>query len=369
MGELERRDMLYHLLYPLHTFFSAFNVFRYITFRAAYAMVTALVISFLLGPLIIRILRKLQVYQVIREEGPKTHHAKSGTPTMGGLIILAAVLIPALLWCDLTNSYIQITIIATVWMGTIGFIDDYLRVVKKRPKGLVGRYKLIGQMTLGLALGAYLYFHPLAPDASTLTSIPFMKGMFINFGVFYVLFVALVATGTSNAVNLSDGIDGLAIGLCAFCFFAFAGLAYLSGHRGFSDYLNIMYLEGSGEMAVYCMSVVGASLGFLWFNSHPAEVFMGDTGSLSLGGALGVVAVLLKRELLLVIIGGVFVVEALSVMIQVVSFKITGKRVFKMAPLHHHFELSGWHENKVVVRFWVIAILLALLSLSTLKLQ
>ena len=229
--------------------------------------------------------------------------------------------------------------------------------------------KLIGQMTLGLALGAYLYFHPLAPDASTLTSIPFMKGMFINFGVFYILFVALVATGTSNAVNLSDGIDGLAIGLCAFCFFAFAGLAYLSGHRGFSDYLNIMYLEGSGEMAVYCMSVVGASLGFLWFNSHPAEVFMGDTGSLSLGGALGVVAVLLKRELLLVIIGGVFVVEALSVMIQVVSFKITGKRVFKMAPLHHHFELSGWHENKVVVRFWVIAILLALLSLSTLKLQ
>jgi phospho-N-acetylmuramoyl-pentapeptide-transferase len=361
--------MLYHLLYPLHTYFSVLNVFRYITFRAAYAMVTALIISFLLGPLLIRALNRMQVYQVIREEGPKTHHAKTGTPTMGGILILAAVLIPSLLWCNLTNPYIQITLIATVWMGAIGFIDDYLRVIKKRPKGLVGRYKLVGQMTLGLALGVFLYLRPIEPEASTLTSIPFLKGLFINFSVFYVLLVALVVTGTSNSVNLSDGIDGLAIGLSAFCFFAFAGLAYLSGHRGFSDYLNIMYLDGSGELSVYCMSVVGASLGFLWYNSHPAQVFMGDTGSLSLGGALGVVAVLLKRELLLVIVGGLFVAEALSVMIQVVSFKLTGKRVFKMAPLHHHFELSGWHENKVVVRFWIIGALLALLSLSTLKLQ
>jgi phospho-N-acetylmuramoyl-pentapeptide-transferase len=361
--------MLYHLLYPLHTYWSAFNVFRYITFRAAYAMVTALLISFILGPILIRMLQKLQVHQPIREEGPQSHQAKTGTPTMGGLLILCAILIPALLWCNLTNPYVQITLFTTVWMGLIGFLDDWLRVIKKRPKGLVGRYKLVGQMTFGLGLGLFLYYHPLVEDAGTLTAIPFMKGLFINFGWAYAVLVMLVLTGTSNAVNLSDGIDGLAIGLSAFCFFAFAGLAYLTGHRGFSDYLNIMYMPGSGELSVYCMSVVGASLGFLWFNSHPARVFMGDTGSLSLGGALGVVAVLLKRELLLVVIGGVFVAEALSVIVQVFSFKLTGKRVFRMSPLHHHFELSGWHENKVVVRFWIVGALLALLSLSTLKLQ
>jgi phospho-N-acetylmuramoyl-pentapeptide-transferase len=361
--------MLYHLLYPLHEYFSAFNVFRYITFRAAYAMVTALLISFILGPILVRLLQKLQVHQPIREEGPQTHLAKTGTPTMGGLLIISAILIPSLLWCNLANPYVQITLITTVWMGLIGFLDDWLRVIKKRRKGLVGRYKLIGQMTLGLALGLFLYYNPIVEDAGTLTSIPFLKGLFINFGFFYVVLVMIVLTGSSNAVNLSDGIDGLAIGLSAFCFLAFAGLAYLSGHRGFSDYLNIMYLEGSGELSIFCMSAVGAALGFLWFNSHPAQVFMGDTGSLSLGGALGVVAVLLKRELLLLIIGGVFVAEALSVIIQVFSFKLTGKRVFKMAPLHHHFELSGWHENKVVVRFWIVGVLLALFSLSTLKLQ
>jgi phospho-N-acetylmuramoyl-pentapeptide-transferase len=361
--------MLYHLLYPLHTHFSVFNVFRYITFRAAYAMVTALLISFLLGPFVIRLLSKKQVHQVIRAEGPKTHHAKSGTPTMGGLLILSAIVVPSLLWCNLANPYVQITLITTIWTGLIGFLDDYLRVIRKRPKGLVGRYKLIGQMSIGLALGVFLYTRPIAPDAGTLTAIPFMKGLFINFGVFYVLLVALVLTGTSNSVNLADGIDGLAIGLSAFCFFGFAGLAYLSGHRGFADYLNIMYLEGSGELSIVCMSAVGAALGFLWYNSHPAQVFMGDTGSLSLGGTIGIVAVLLKRELLLVVLGGLFVAEALSVMAQVLSFKLTGKRIFKMAPLHHHFELSGWHENKVVVRFWIIGALLALLSLSTLKLQ
>lgn len=361
--------MLYHLLYPLHTEISVFNVFRYITFRSAYAMATALLISFLLGPAFLRMLRRIQMYQVIREEGPRTHHAKAGTPTMGGLLILAAILIPSLLWCNLANHYVQIALIATVWTGAIGFIDDYLRVVKRRPKGLVGRYKLVGQMTLGLGLGLFLYLNPLVPDAGTLSSIPFAKGLFINLGPLFILLVALVVTGTSNAVNLSDGIDGLAIGLSAFCFLAFAGLSYLSGHRGFSDYLNIMYLEGSGELAVYCMAVVGACLGFLWYNAHPAEVFMGDTGSLALGGTLGVVAVLIKRELLLVVIGGVFVAEALSVMIQVTSFKLTRRRVFKMSPIHHHFELSGWHENKVVVRFWIVGALLVLLSLSTLKLQ
>lgn len=361
--------MLYHLLYPLNEYFSAFNVFRYITFRAAYAMVTALLISFILGPIIIRLLQRMQVHQPIREEGPQTHLAKSGTPTMGGLLILAAILIPSLLWCNLTNPYIQITLIATVWMGLLGFLDDYLRVIKKRPKGLIGRYKAAGQVLFGLALGLFLYFNPMIKDAAALTSIPFMKGLFINFGIFYVLLVILVVAGTSNAVNLSDGVDGLAIGLSAFCFVAFAGLAYLSGHKGFSDYLNIMYLEGSGELSIYCMSVVGASLGFLWYNSHPAQIFMGDTGSLSLGGALGVIAVLLKRELLLVVIGGIFVAETISVILQVGSFKLRGKRVFKMAPLHHHFELGGWHESKVVVRFWIVAALLVLLGLSTLKLQ
>jgi phospho-N-acetylmuramoyl-pentapeptide-transferase len=361
--------MLYHLLYPLHEYFSAFNVFRYITFRAAYAMVTALLISFILGPILIRMLQKLQVHQPIREEGPQTHRSKTGTPTMGGLLIITAIVIPSLLWCNLRNPYVQITLVTTVWMGLIGFLDDWLRVIRKRRKGLVGRYKLVGQMTLGLALGFFLYYNPIVEDAGTLTAIPFLKGLFINFGIFYVVLVMLVLTGASNAVNLSDGIDGLAIGLSAFCFLAFAGLAYLSGHRGFSDYLNIMYLEGSGELSIYCMSAVGAALGFMWFNSHPAQVFMGDTGSLSLGGALGVVAVLLKRELLLVVIGGVFVAEAISVIVQVTSFKLTGKRIFRMAPLHHHFELAGWHENKVVVRFWIVGVLLALFSLSTLKLQ
>ncbi len=361
--------MLYHLLYPLNETFAIFNVFRYITFRAAYAMVTALIISFILGPILIRFLERLQLHEQINVDGPKSHQSKSGTPTMGGLLILAATIIPSLLWCNLTNPYVHIVLLATVWMGFIGFLDDYLSVIKKKEKGLVGRYKLLGQVAFGLGLGLLLYLRPMVPDAATITSVPFFKGLFINFALFYPILVMLVITGTSNAVNLSDGIDGLAIGLSAFCFLAFAGLAYLSGHRGFSDYLNIMYLEGSGELSIYCMSVVGASLGFLWYNSHPAQVFMGDTGSLSLGGALGAVAVLLKRELLLLVIGGVFVAEALSVILQVTSFKLTGKRIFKMAPLHHHFELKGWHENKVVVRFLIVAALLTLLSLSTLKLQ
>lgn len=344
-------------------------MFRYITFRAAYATVTALLISFVIGPWFIRYLQRRNVRAQIREDTPDSHATKKGTPTMGGLLILAAVFIPALLWCDLSNRYVQIALITTFWMGMIGFIDDYLGVVKRRPKGLIGRYKLIGQVSFGLVLGAFLYFNPLIEDAAALTSIPFVKGLFINFGPLYIVLVMLVLTATSNAVNLTDGVDGLAIGLGAFCFLAFAGLAYLSGHSGFSEYLNILYLDGSGELAIYCMAVVGASLGFLWFNSHPAQVFMGDTGSLALGGALGVVAVLLKRELLLLVIGGVFVAEALSVIIQVLSFKIRKKRVFRMSPLHHHFELSGWSESKIVVRFWIVAILLTLLSLSTLKLQ
>ena len=361
--------MLYHLLYPLHEYFSALNVFRYITFRAAYATVTALLICFIAGPWFIRQLHKRRIIQPIREEGPKTHEGKKGTPTMGGILILAAIFIPCLIWCNLSDPYVVIALLTTLWMGIIGFVDDYLRVVAKRPKGLIGRYKLAGQLSYGLGLGLYLYLRPIDPDVSTLTSIPFFKGLFINFGWFYVVLVMLVVTGASNAVNLTDGIDGLAIGLCAFCFVAFAGLAYVTGHKVFSQYLNILYLEGGGELAVYCMAVVGAALGFLWFNTHPAQLFMGDTGSLSLGGALGVVAILLKRELLLVVIGGIFVAEALSVIIQVVSYKLRKKRIFKMSPLHHHFELSGWSEQKIVVRFWIVATLLMLLSLSTLKLQ
>jgi phospho-N-acetylmuramoyl-pentapeptide-transferase len=361
--------MLYHLLYPLHEYYSVFNVFRYITFRAAYATVTALFICFVFGPWFIRFLQSRQVCDTVRADAPESHEIKRGTPTMGGLLILMAIFVPVLLWCNLKNPYVQLTLLTTFWMGMIGFVDDYLGVVRKRPKGLVGRYKLIGQLTFGLAIGAVLYFNPIVDDVSTLTSIPFFKGLFINFGWFYIILVMLVLTGTSNAVNLTDGIDGLAIGLCAFCFFAFAGLAYLSGHRGFSEYLNILYLEGSGELAIYCMAVVGAALGFLWYNSHPAQVFMGDTGSLALGGALGIVALLIKRELLLIVIGGMFAAETLSVIIQVMSFKLRKKRVFKMSPLHHHFELSGWSESKIVVRFWIIAVLLTLLSLSTLKLQ
>ncbi len=361
--------MLYHLHYYLLDWFSGFNVFRYITFRAAYALVTALVISFLLGPWMIRKIQKLQLGETIRDEAPDHHQAKAGTPSMGGLLILTSILVPTLLWADLTNGYVLLVMAVTVWTGLIGFMDDYLKVVKKRSKGLVGRYKLVGQITLGLGLGLFLYFFPLAPGLGVGIEMPFFKGVLLNLGILYVPLVILVLTGTSNAVNLTDGLDGLAIGVVSVVFVAFTGLAYVSGHSIFSEYLNIVYLPGAGELTIYCAAVVGASLGFLWFNAHPAEIFMGDTGSLSLGGALGTVAILLKKELLLVILGGVLVMEALSVILQVWSFRRTGKRLFRMAPLHHHFELSGWHESKVVVRFWILAVLLAMVGLSTLKLR
>ncbi len=361
--------MLYHLHYYLLDFFSGFNVFRYITFRSAYALVTALVISFIMGPWFIRRLRRMQLGETIRDEVPDHHQAKKGTPTMGGLLILTSILLPTLLWADLTNRYIQLVLVVTVWTGLIGFMDDYLKVVKKRSKGLVGRYKLIGQLGLGLALGVFLYLYPLEPGVGIRTELPFFKETLLNLGIFYVPLVVLVLTGSSNAVNLTDGLDGLAIGISSVVFVAFTGLAYVSGHKIFSEYLRILYLPGAGELTIYCAAVVGASLGFLWFNAHPAEVFMGDTGSLALGGALGTVAILLKKELLLAILGGVLVIEALSVMLQVWSFRRHGRRIFKMAPLHHHFELLGWHESKIVVRFWILAVLLALVGLSTLKLR
>jgi phospho-N-acetylmuramoyl-pentapeptide-transferase len=363
--------MLYHLLYPLREYLSVLNVFRYITFRAAYATVTALLISFLLGPWIIARLKAWKVGQRVRTDGPATHLQKEGTPTMGGILIIVAVVVPTLLWANLANRSVWLMIFTTLSLGLLGFLDDYLHVVRRERKGLLGRWKLTGQIGVGLIVGAaILLLKPFGPrEPMTATSIPFLKNVVLNLGLLYIPFVALVVTASSNAVNLADGLDGLAIGLVIPPAIAFGGLAYLSGNAIFSKYLNLPFLESSGELAVYAAALVGASLGFLWYNAHPAQIMMGDTGSLALGGSLGMLAVLVKRELLLVIVGGIFVAETLSVAIQVFSFKYRGKRVFRMAPLHHHFELLGWPETRVVVRFWIIGILLALVTLSTVKLQ
>jgi len=361
--------VLYHLLYPLREYLSVLNVFRYITFRTAYATVTALVLAFALGPPLIRYLRARLVVAEVREDVPPTHVNKRGTPSMGGLLVLAAVIIPTLLWADLSNRNVLIMLVVTLWMGTVGFMDDYLKIVKRRPKGLVGRYKLAGQISLGLMIGVLLQFFPDEPEIATRIGVPFFKNAYINLGYFYIPFVVLVITATSNAVNLADGLDGLAAGMLAVAAATFAGMCYVSGNVKFSDYLNIYYVPGSGELTVFCGAAVGALLGFLWFNSHPAQVFMGDTGSLSMGGALGALAILIKKEYLLVIVGGLFVAEVLSVVIQVISFRWRGKRVFRMSPLHHHFELMEWPESRVVVRFWIGSVLLALLGLSTLKLR
>ena len=362
--------MLYHLLFPLHEHISLFNVFRYISFRTAYAAITALLISYLMGPYIIERLRQLKVGQKIRDEGPSSHHSKAGTPTMGGILILISTVVPTLLWANLTNVSVWIMVFTTVTLGLTGFLDDYLRVVQKLKSGLQGRYKLIFQGGIGLVVGAAIvFFEPFGDVTTTATTIPFLKERLLDFRWFYIPFVAFVVTAGSNAVNLSDGLDGLAIGLLIPPAATLGALAYLSGNANFASYLNMPFLEQSGELTVYAGALVGAGLGFLWFNCHPAKVFMGDTGSLALGGSLAVLAVLVKREFLLVVVGGMFVLTTLSVMIQVISFRVRGKRVFKMAPIHHHFELSGWHENQVVVRFWILGILLALFALSTIKLQ
>ncbi|MCH9008480.1 phospho-N-acetylmuramoyl-pentapeptide-transferase [candidate division KSB1 bacterium] len=361
--------MLYYLLLPLKDFVSGFNLFRYITFRAAWAAITALMISLFVGPYIIRKLQQYQIGEEIRADGPETHQKKAGTPTMGGLIILAALIIPTLLWARIENIYIQIVLFSTLWMGIVGLVDDYLKAVKKMPKGLVARYKFLGQLSLGLIVGAILYFAPQFSEINTLSTVPFFKNYEIDFGLFYIPMVIFVITATSNSVNLTDGLDGLAIGLVGISALAWAGIAYVSGRTDFSDYLNIIYLPGAGELTVYCAALVGASLGFLWYNSFPAKVFMGDTGSLALGSALGTLAILLRKELFLPIIGGIFVAETLSVIIQITYYKYTKKRFFRMAPIHHHFELKGWEEPRVVVRFWILAILLALFSLSTFKIR
>jgi len=363
--------MFYEWVYPLHHIegLGALNVFRYITFRAAYAAITALLVCFVLGPPMIEWLRRLRLGQKIRAEGPQAHLSKAGTPTMGGILIVTAIVVPTLLWGNFHSRPVWIALAATVWLGGLGFLDDYLRVVKGAPKGLLGRYKLAGQIVCGAAIGLTLVLWPEQGISPSLTYVPFLKYRFVEFGILFVPFVIFIITATSNAVNLTDGLDGLASGLVAIAAIAFAGMCYLSGHVKFSEYLNISYLRYAGELTVFCAAVLGASLGFLWYNAHPADVFMGDTGSLALGGALGTVAVLIKREFWLALVGGVFVAETLSVMIQVVSFRIWGRRVFRMSPLHHHFELSGWAESRVVLRFYIVGALLALLSLSTFKLQ
>jgi len=361
--------MLYHLLYPLHGSLSFLNVTRYITFRTAAASITALAISLLLGPWMIRKLREFQVGQVIRQDGPATHTKKAGTPTMGGLLILTGALVPTLLWADLTNVYIWIAVLATAAFGLVGFLDDYLKVVRHSHHGLWPRYKLGGQVLVAALVGVSLLVLADHNLYSTRLIFPFFKRLIPDLGWLYVPFAVVVLVGASNAVNLTDGLDGLAISCFAVAAAAFTALAYVTGHRVFADYLLIVRFPPAGELTVFCGSLVGASLGFLWYNSYPAEIFMGDVGSLGLGGALGTVAILIKQEILLLIVGGVFVIEALSVIIQVGSFKLRGQRVFRMAPLHHHFELIGWSEPKVITRFVIVAILFALFSLTTLKLR
>ena len=361
--------MLYHLLYPLHTTYSVFNVTRYITFRTAAASLTALALSLLMGPWLIRTLREFQIGQVIRHEGPATHRTKAGTPTMGGLLILASALIPTLLWADLTNVYIWIAVFATSAFGGVGFADDYLKITRRSHHGLIPRYKMGAQVAAALLVGLVLMLLAAKGLYSTRLIFPFFKWLIPDLGWLYVPFTILVLVGASNAVNLTDGLDGLAISTFAIVAAAFTALAYVTGHRVLAEYLLLVRFPPAGELTIFCGALVGASLGFLWYNSYPADIFMGDVGSLALGGALGTVAILIKQELLLPIVGGVFVAEALSVIIQVTSFRLTGQRVFKMAPLHHHFELVGWSEPKIITRFVIVGIIFALLSLTTLKLR
>lgn len=358
--------MLFHLFYPLASNMKILNIFKYLTFRTIYAMITALLICFILGPWIIRKLEKLQARQVIRTDGPESHLEKQGTPTMGGLIILTAIILPTLLWADLTNFYIWSTLFIVAGYGMIGFMDDYLKVVKKNTKGLSARQKMFWQVLLAGCVASFLYW---LPGFNELLYVPFFKNFHPDLGILFIPFVVLVIVGASNAVNLTDGLDGLAIGPVVINAATYLLFAYIAGHATLSAYLQIPRVPGAGELAVICGAMVGAGLGFLWFNSYPAEIFMGDVGSLSLGGTLGVIAVLTKQEILLVIVGGIFVVEALSVIFQVGSYKYRGKRIFRMAPIHHHFELKGVAEPKIIVRFWIITIILALVAISTLKMR
>jgi phospho-N-acetylmuramoyl-pentapeptide-transferase len=361
--------MLMDLLLPLEPSFGPLNVVRYITFRTAAASLTALFISLVLGPWLIRRLRDFQVGQVIRQEGPQSHRAKAGTPTMGGLLILTAAIVPTLLWADLSNPYVWIAALTTCAFGAVGFADDYLKIVRRSHHGLRPRYKIALQVLIALAVGMALMVLAANNLYNTRLIFPFFKNLIPDLGWFYVAFAVLVLVGASNAVNLTDGLDGLAISTFGVAAAAFTALAYVTGHAVLANYLLLVRFAPAGELTIFCGALVGASLGFLWYNSYPAEIFMGDVGSLALGGALGTVAILIKQELLLPIVGGVFVIEALSVIVQVGSFKLRGQRVFKMAPLHHHFELIGWSEPKVITRFLIAAVVFALFSLTTLKLR
>lgn len=376
--------MLYYLGLWLRDLFDppGFGLFQYITFRAALAAISALFISFIFGPKIIRLMKRFQIGEQAKNELQQigNHSLKAGTPTMGGLIVLTAVIVPTLLWADINNMFIILILITTVWLGAVGFLDDYLKVIKKFPNGLIGKYKIIGQVSIGLILGSVIYFFPDSFSSdfwqyNTLTTVPFQKNLNLDFGLLYIPIVVFVLTATSNAVNLTDGLDGLAIGTVGISTLALAVIAYFSGNVNFSEYLNVMYLRNSGELVVFAAALVGAALGFLWYNSYPAQIFMGDTGSLALGGAIGGLAILIKKEFLLPILGGIFFAETLSVIIQVSYFKYTkrkygvGRRIFKIAPIHHHFERIGLHESKIVTRFYIIAVLLAIITMATFKLR
>ena len=359
--------MLFHLLYPLHEIYSFFNVFRYITFRTIYAAITALVICFVAGPWLIRRLQDLQIGQTIRTDGPDSHLAKKGTPTMGGILIIFAVTISTLLWANLLVGYIWIVIMVLVGFGLIGFLDDYRKLTRQNSRGVPGKVRLAAEIGIALFVSVILY---VKPGFSTQVTIPFFKTALPNIGWGYVLLSTFIIVGAANAVNLTDGLDGLAIGPAITCFMTYLLFAYFAGNIKIAAYLQIPYVAGTGELAVFCGAIVGAGIGFLWYNAYPAQIFMGDVGSLSLGGSLGALAILTKQEILLAIVGGIFVLETFSVIFQVGWFKISnGKRIFRMAPLHHHFELKGWAEPKVIVRFWIISVLLALVAISTLKLR
>ena len=362
--------MLYYIFYPLRDLWFGFNVFKYLTFRAAMASLTAFLICLVFGPMMIKWLKEINFGQSIRREHVESlynlHKHKEGTPTMGGIIIILAITVSTLLWADILNQYILVTLVSFLWLGLLGFTDDYIKVIKKRNLGLTAKKKLIGQVLLGVFVASYVIFF--TPIPATI-SIPFIKSAALNLGIVYAFFVILVIVSATNAVNLTDGLDGLAIGCTIVAAISYAILSYITGNFNFADYLNVFYLPGSGELSVFCAAMIGAGLGFLWFNSFPATVFMGDTGSLALGGGIGVVAVFIKKELLLFAVGGIFVIEAFSVVLQVIWFKATKKRLFLMSPIHHHFQLLGWSESKITIRFWIIAIAMALLSLATLKLQ
>ncbi len=362
---------MFYYLSGLKDIFFGFNIFRYITFRAAMAGLTTFVLCVILAPWFIRKLKEFKIREVAkRDDCPdldKFQHSKQGTPTMGGIFILASIVISVALWADLGNHYVLLTMFTGVYLAVLGGVDDYVKLTHRGPKrGLPKRTKLLWEILLGCFVGSYIYFHP---GTSTKLDVPFLKNIIFDLGIFYVPFVALVVVGTSNAVNMTDGLDGLAIGSIMMVSLTLAILSYITGHAQFSEYLFIPFVPGAGELTVVCAAILGASLGFLWFNCPPASVFMGDVGSLSLGGTLGMIAVIIKKELLLVIVGGVFVVETLSVIMQILSFKLRRKRIFKMSPLHHHLQLSGWQESQIIIRFWIISIILVIITLMTLKIR